>query len=98
MHLIGTRKEYDFIFSNEKSIERKEEAKLFIEAESLINIETPPTQEETKSPPSGDLGGCLNTNNPYNLKYQGNEAMYQIKGFRVEQMDSLKITIQITAE
>jgi len=37
----------------------------------------------------------LDTNNPYNLKYQGNEANYQIKGFKVNQMDSLKITLQI---
>jgi len=40
----------------------------------------------------------LDTNNPYNLKYKGNQARYQIKGFKMNQLDSLKITLQITAE
>lgn len=87
LHLIDTRKEAEFIFSTEN---KKEEAKLFIEtaqAETIANTETQPTAETNTT--------GLNTNNPYNLKYQGNEAMYQIKGFRVEQMDSLKITLQI---
>lgn len=108
-HLIDTRKEFDFLFSTEPSeskalqtslknnndSEQKEtqQAKLFIEtsqAETIITTATEPTEQ---APTTG-----LNTNNPYNLKYQGNEAHYQIKGFRVEQMDSLKITIQITAQ
>jgi len=37
----------------------------------------------------------LDTNNPHNLKYKGKEAKYQIKGFKINQMDSLKITLQI---
>ncbi len=90
-YLIDTRKEFDFIFSNEKSIEKEnEQAKLFIEtvqAETITNTATQPTTEVTTT--------GLNTNNPYNLKYRGNEANYQIKGFRAEQMDSLKITLQI---
>lgn len=98
LHLINTRKETDFIFSTEKSIEKENtEAKLFIASEETEIITPPETQ-----PTSKDNAATLNTNNPYNLQYQGNaclpdgtKAMYQIKGFRVEQMDSLKITLQI---
>jgi DNA primase len=91
IHLIDTRKETEFIFSTEKSIEKEnEQAALFIEnteAETITNTAIQPKAEANTT--------GLNTNNPYNLKYQGNEAQYQIKGFRVEQMDSLKITLQI---
>lgn len=87
-HLIDTRKEVDFIFSNEKSIEKEKEKTETLE--TLIHTETEPTQETTEQPTTG-----LNTNNPYNLKYQGNQAQYQIKGFRIDQLDSLKITLQI---
>lgn len=73
------------------------EAKLFIASEETEIITPPETQ-----PTSKDNAATLNTNNPYSLQYQGNaclpdgtKAMYQIKGFRVEQMDSLKITLQI---
>lgn len=88
-HLIDTREEVDFIFSNEKSNEKEKP----VQAEILVNTETEPIQEEAETKTSG-----LNTANPYNLKYQGNEANYQIKGFRVEQLDSLKITLQITIQ
>jgi len=84
-HLIDTRKEVDFIFSSE-SVEPPQ-ANIF----SNENKKAEGVQEPTEQPTTG-----LNTNNPYNLKYQGNEAQYQIKGFRVEQLDSLKITLQIT--
>jgi DNA primase len=77
-HLIDTRKEYEFIFSNEKENTTT--------LETITNNEIQPTNEKVPG---------LNTNNPYNLKYQGNEAQYQIKGFKMEQMDSLKITLQI---
>ena len=91
IHLIDTRKETEFIFSTEKSIEKEnQQANLFVEtteAETITNTATQPTTETNTT--------GLNTNNLYNLKYQGNEAQYQIKGFRVEQMDSLKITLQI---
>lgn len=79
-HLIETRKEYGFLFSTEKSTERKE-------AEQVGAVQEPkPIQEEQTG---------LDTNNPYNLKYQGNAANYQIKGFKVNQLDSLKITLQV---
>lgn len=87
LHLIDTRKETEFIFSNEKPIEKESlQAKLFIETTQAAIIATTEIQPTATG---------LNTNNPYNLKYQGNEALYQIKGFRTEQMDSLKITLQI---
>jgi DNA primase len=86
-HLIETRKEFNFFLSNEKSIEKEKP----VQSENLINTETEPVQELKEEPTTG-----LNTNNPYNLKYQGNEAQYQIKGFRIEQLDSLKITLQIS--
>ena len=37
----------------------------------------------------------LDTSNPYNLIFEGRAAKYQIKGFRISQPDSLKVTIQI---
>ncbi len=91
IHLIDTRKETEFIFLNEKSIEKENTgAKLFIETAQAQTIAPTETQPTTETNTTG-----LNTNNPYNLKYHGNEANYQIKGFRAEQMDSLKITLQI---
>lgn len=81
-HLIDTRKEYEFIFSDEKPIEKENQ-----QAETITNTATEPTNEKVPG---------LNTNNPYNLTYQGNEAQYNIKGFKIEQMDSLKITLQIS--
>lgn len=86
-HLIETRKDFDFILSNENPNEKeKQEAKLFIET---VQAATEAQEEQSTG---------LNTNNPYNLKYQSNEALYQIKGFRADQLDSLKITLQITAQ
>ena len=37
----------------------------------------------------------LDTSNPYNLIFEGRAAKYQVKGFRISQPDSLKVTIQI---
>jgi len=85
-HLIDTRKEYIFFLSNEKE---NQQAEIFIETEQ---VET--TSSKATEPTETNITG-LNTNNPYNLKYQGNEAQYQIKGFRIDQLDSLKITLQI---
>ena len=79
-HLIETRKEYDFLFSSEKSNEKEK-------------VEIP--KEKVK--PKEQIKG-LDTSNPYNLKYSSNIANYQIKGFRISQPDSLKITLQITVQ
>lgn len=84
MHLIETRKEVDFIFSNENPNEKEKPVTI----ETPANVETERQEEKVTG---------LNASNPYNLEYQGKEALYQIKGFRVEQLDSLKITLQIIA-
>lgn len=82
-HLIETRKEYDFLFSSEKSIEKEK-------------VEIPHKQEEKIKEKAVATG--LDTSNPYNLKYNSSIANYQIKGFRISQPDSLKITLQITIQ
>jgi DNA primase/energy-coupling factor transporter ATP-binding protein EcfA2 len=84
-HLIETRKEVDFILSSEESPKGTEITQLLSDEKEK--------SEQPKAPVTG-----LDTNNPYNLKYKGNEAAYQIKGFRTDQPDSLKTTIQTIAE
>ena len=87
-HLVNTRKEYDFLFSSENQLKEKTATEVVVKLETQTEpTEEPPKAEEVKT--------GLDTNNPYNLKYQGNEAKYQIKGFNINQMDSLKITLQI---
>lgn len=85
-HLIETRKEYNFIFSSEKSIETKKAEEVQEPEQQKINVSSDPPQNG------------LDTNNPYNLKYTGSEAHYSIKGFNIQQLDSLKITLQITVK
>jgi DNA primase len=80
-HLIDTRKDCNFIFSSE-------------EAERTEIVELPSITEQTKQETAQTEG--LDIQNPYNLKYRSDEALYQIKGFRSEQLDSLKITLQIS--
>jgi DNA primase len=82
-HLINSRKEVNFLFSSENK--KTEEVK---EAEEVINTASQPS-EVSKSK-------GLDTQNPYNLRYESEAAQYQIKGFKIDQMDSLKITIQIS--
>ena len=82
-HLIKTRKEYDFLFSVEKSIEKEKET-----------TELPIMEEVKEDAPKPQTTG-LDASNPYNLKYAGTEARYQVKGFKLNQLDSLKITLQI---
>jgi len=89
-HLIDTRKEVDFIFSTESG----EPPQAIIFSNEKENIKSETTINKATEPTETNITG-LNTNNPYNLKYQGNEAQYQIKGFRIDQLDSLKITLQI---
>jgi DNA primase len=84
-HLINSRKEVKFLFSSENK--KTEEVK---EAEEVINTASQPTEV---SKPKG-----LDTQNPYNLRYESEAAQYQIKGFKIDQMDSLKITIQISLQ
>jgi len=97
-HLVNTRKEYNLIFSLEKSVEKEKQQnyptpKLFTptQEEQIQAVKRLVQENQGRQPQTTGL----NTNNPYNLKYQGNEANYQIKGFRTNQLDSLKITLQI---
>jgi DNA primase len=60
------------------------------------NIATPNQEtasEASVTPPAG--AGGLDITNPYNLKYTSGNVLYQIKGFKSDQPDSLKITLQI---
>ena len=82
-HLIETRKECNFLFSSEKSVEKE-----------VVQVPLPIPNGSSYEP---EIKG-LDTSNPYNLKYAGKEASYQIKGFKISQPDSLKITLQITAQ
>ncbi len=95
-HLIESRKEYNFIFSieNQLKIKDTEEEKV---TEPLVEAPPPVVSEVEPSAPEPQQTG-LDTNNPYNLKYSGNEAHYSIKGFNIHQLDSLKITLQITSK
>jgi DNA primase len=103
-HLVNTRKEYDFLFcgeppqadiflSNEKEKPTAEVERLDTQLLKAERVEAVQEPEAVKKEIPKSTG--LNTNNPYNLKYQGNEASYQIKGFNTNQLDSLKITLQI---
>ena len=81
IHLLKGRKEYEFLFSIDSSVEKKR-----TEIEPEVKV---------KAGLKERIQNGLDTNNPYNLKYNGKEAKYQIKGFKINQMDSLKITLQI---
>ncbi len=91
-HLIETRKEYSFLFSSGEP----PQADIFLSTE-VESLDTPIKSIEKEKPNETPTTG-LDTNNPYNLKYTGKEAKYQIKGFNIKQLDSLKITLQITAK
>ncbi|MCE2497245.1 MAG: toprim domain-containing protein [Flavobacteriales bacterium] len=91
IHLIEDRKEYDFLLLGGKP----EGADIFLSTESE-RLDVPIKSVEKEKPERAREGG-LDTNNPYNLKFTGREAQYQIKGFSVGQPDSLKITLQITS-
>ena len=84
IHLIDTRKEHELIFSSEKSNEKEK-------------VEIPQIQEVKTTQPTKQAKG-LDTTNPYNLKYSSSIANYQIKGFRMSQPDSLKITLNIASK
>jgi DNA primase len=89
-HLVNTRKEYNFLFCSEPP-----QANIFLSNENPVEKEKAIEAEPVAEPPKETVQTGLNTTNPYNLKYQGNEASYQIKGFNTNQLDSLKITLQI---
>ena len=91
-HLLDSRKVCDHFFSNENQLKEKEQnypsPKLFTPSKEEIKQAAKRLVKESQK--------GLDTDNPYNLKYNGKEAKYQIKGFKINQMDSLKITLQIS--
>ena len=89
-HLIETRKEYTFLFCGEPP-----QAVTSSSSENGVEKEKVTETEEPKITVSGDSPPGLDTNNPHNLKYQGNVALYQIKGFKTDQLDSLKTSLQV---
>lgn len=110
IHLIDTRKEYTFLFSVEKSIEKETQ-----QNSSSPRLFTPTKEEQSQAVKrlvQESQGGQqhqevkeerpsktgLNTTNPYNLKYSSSIANYQIKGFRMSQPDSLKVTLNIATK
>ncbi len=103
-HLVNTRKEYDFLFSSGEppqadiflSTEEKTTEEIPVENKKAEAVKTRLTDGQAGLDTNVSTG--LNASNPYNLKYRGNAAQYQIKGFKVEQLDSLKITLQITIQ
>ena len=50
---------------------------------------------ERKKPEKPQQKQELDTTNPSNLIYKGQAAEYQIKGFKITQLDSLKVSLQI---
>jgi len=56
--------------------------------------EAPHRESEALESPKGS-SGILDTANPYNLRYPSSNILYQIKGFKSDQPDSLKVTLQI---
>lgn len=97
LHLINNRKECNFYFQMKSSdstlnyfSNENKKAKVQ-QADGVINTATPADEVNQEQP---KIKG-LETNNPYNLKYKSEAAHYQIKGFKIDQMDSLKITLQI---
>ena len=110
-HLIETRQEVDFILSSDGE---PPQADIFLSNETQMKEKSTVTEipEEPRltdgqaepNKPKAPVAG-LDTTNPYNLKYKGNaclpdgtKAGYQIKGFRTDQPDSLKTTVQTIAE
>ena len=88
-HLVKTRKTYGFLFSNETQLKEKKTSEIPQEVEAAE-----PLKEAVQTGLTDGQAG-LDTNNPYSLKYTGTEARYQVKGFKISQLDSLKITLQI---
>jgi hypothetical protein len=62
----------------------------------MTEAETPPKVEEPK-PEEIQPIKALDESIPYDLGYGGRAAEYRIKGYRVGQLDSLKVTLQIQA-
>jgi DNA primase/energy-coupling factor transporter ATP-binding protein EcfA2 len=87
---LETPKTESLFFSNEKSVEP---------ALRLVNsFENKNDSEQKENQPTQPIQSNteLNTTNPSNLIYKGSAAEYQIKGFKLSQLDSLKVSLLIT--
>jgi DNA primase len=93
IHLIESRKECTFLFSSEKSTESLSSARQINETNELVQSLEKEQETQEGNHPSGLP--YLNANNPYNLKHTTDEVEYRIKGFKTDQLDSLKASIQI---
>lgn len=94
IHLLDTRKECSFLFSNESALRFVNSDKNKSQDEQNP-IENPIEKKESETEDNNlQSVNSLNTNNPHNLHYTGTEANYFIKGFRIDQLDSLKVTLQ----
>jgi hypothetical protein len=60
----------------------------------MTEMELPP-KVEAPEPEEIPQAKALDESNPYDLGYGGRAAKYRIKGYRVGQLDSLKVTLQI---
>ncbi|NEN25886.1 DNA primase, partial [Cryomorpha ignava] len=80
------------LLSNRKPL-KTEESNLFFSTENS----TGKASVERKNPEPKQIQQ-LDTSNPQNIKYAGQAAEYQIKGFKITQLDSLKISLQILKE
>jgi len=78
---LEASKSETFSFSTEKSNATQSNEK---EKQSAAPRAEKPTQSE------------LDSTNPANLIYRGDTAEYQIKGFKLSQLDSLKVSLRIT--
>lgn len=94
IHLLNTRKECSFLFSNEIPIESIEKKESEIQNNNLQSVNSLNTNNLAERSHEHNQQNLLNVSNPHNLQYTGTEANYFIKGFRIDQLDSLKVTLQ----
>lgn len=102
LHLINSRKECNFLFSNEKSneVERLDTQLIFSnenkktetqkQAEVVVNTATP-TQTITLQP------GNIDASNIHNIHYKGKAADIYIKGGVRSHLDSMKVSVQVVS-
>lgn len=92
-HLIMERREYQLYFSSEDQLKEKPGSTvrvlLGVEPGELEMAEASKVEEKV----SNSRG--LDCSNPFSIKYRSEEAHYEIKGFRLDQLDSLKATLAV---
>ena len=79
-------------------LEKRKVCKLFFSTDVKSGFKTIESSTEIsieKKEPQKSKRKLLDTSNPQNLKYEGQIAEYQIKGFKLDQLDSLKVSLQI---